>query len=220
MIETCLATVTNVSDPAKGGAIKVALTAIGGDEYPEWIEPIHPHGVLSHPVVGDTVELVMPEGDDITEFASEVRYLGVVTSEEGYPTEFAKNYPHRRGVKTPGGHLLLFDDKEKTIALTTPLQHALLLDETTQKVSLRYKNKLLISLTPQGIFLGSESASEPFVLGNLWKTMMDTILDALAVHGHPSFGAPPSNAATFIAEKAKTSATISDFIKGQKTSPV
>jgi len=110
--EQSLGTVTNNEDPAKGGAVKVAIASMGGEEFPEWVEPIHPAGVFFHPEVGDTVHLDMPEGDDLTEFSEEVRYAGKHTAEaEAYPDEFKENYPHRRGFKTKKGHVLILDDK-------------------------------------------------------------------------------------------------------------
>jgi hypothetical protein len=75
--------------------------------------------------------------------------------------------------------------------------------------------------SPQ-IHLGGDGASEPFVLGALWKAMMDTVLQAIADHKHPTGvgpSGPPDNLATFTAEKAKTADTISDFIMGQKAHP-
>jgi hypothetical protein len=111
-VESELGTVTNNEDPSKGGAVKVVMTSVGGEEYPEWIEPIHPSGVFFHPEVGDTVEISRPAGDDITEFSEDVRYRGVHTSEsEAYPKEFKENYPKRRGIKTKEGHTLILDDK-------------------------------------------------------------------------------------------------------------
>jgi hypothetical protein len=110
--EQTLAVVTNNKDPAKGGAIKVALASMGSEEYPEWVEPIHPAGVFFHPEPGDTVHMDIPEGADITEFSEEVRYHGKVTSEtEAYPDEFQTNYPDRRGFQTKKGHTLILDDK-------------------------------------------------------------------------------------------------------------
>lgn len=107
-----MAAVLGIEDPAKGGAVKVGMPELGGDEYPEWIEPVCPAGVFFHPEVGDTVAVDMPEGEDVTEFSEEVRYLGKLIAEtEGYPDNFKTNYPYRRGLQTKGGHALIFDDK-------------------------------------------------------------------------------------------------------------
>lgn len=117
-VESTLGTVVDNDDPGKGGAIQVALPDLGGDTYPEWIEPIHPAGVFFHPKPGDTVAVVTPAGDAITEASDEARYQGKVTAEqEGYPEEFKTNYPDRRGFKTPQGHLVIFDDKTGDVVI-------------------------------------------------------------------------------------------------------
>lgn len=217
--------VTSNEDPAKAGRIKAAIVTTDGSEYPEWIEPIFVPGWFSPPEPGDAVEIVMPDGDDLIEFAHDIRYRGQVF-DEGHPppTEFEQTQKkvHLRGYFTKAGHRLIFDDKDKVISLYTPAKMQLLLDEKQDKVSLRYKDTDVITINASGIFFGSESASEPMVLGNLWKTMTDTVLAAIAAHIHPTGvgpSGPPTNAATFTAEAAKTAATISDFIKGQKTKP-
>lgn len=116
--ETTLAIVTNEADPAKGGAVRVAMQDIGGDEYPEWVEPVMPACLFFHPSPGDTVDVSRPAGDDITEHSEEVRYRGVLTAEtQGYPEEMRTHYPKRRGIKTPAGHLVVFDDEDGTILI-------------------------------------------------------------------------------------------------------
>jgi len=112
-------TVTNIDDPAKAGRIKVALQSMDGQEYPEWVEPVWPGGWIAIPEVGDTVELTLPEGEDIVEFAEEVRYLGkVLTGAHPVPEDFKENYPKRRGFRSPAGHTIIFDDDDG-IVLTT-----------------------------------------------------------------------------------------------------
>lgn len=114
------ATVTSNKDPAKAGRIKVELADLDGQEYPEWLEPILPGGLwVCIPEPGDTVECVLPEGEDKIEFASEVKYRGVVLDPANpVPSEFKTNYPNRRGFKTRAGHLLIVDDKAGTLTLT------------------------------------------------------------------------------------------------------
>ena len=70
----------------------------------------------------------------------------------------------------------------------------------------------LVYLKNGKIQIGSKSADEPFVLGNVFKTMMNTILDAIVAHTHvtASPGAattPPVNSAAFTAVKADPLAT-------------
>jgi hypothetical protein len=217
--------VTTNSDPAKAGRIKVALPQLDGAEYPEWIEPVFVPGWFSPPEPGDAVELELPEGEDLIEFAHEVRYRGQLFDDKHLPPDELKQKQarvHLRGYFTKAGHRLIFDDKDKVVSLYTPAKMQLLLDEKADKVSLRYKDTDVITINASGIFFGTEGASEPMVLGNLWKTMMDTILGALAVHIHPTGvgpSGPPNNASTYLTEQAKTGATISDFIFGQKAKP-
>jgi hypothetical protein len=212
-------------DPAKAGRIKCAIASVDGQIYPEWIEPIFAPGWFTPPEPGDEVELVMPEGEDLAEFAHEIKYRGQVFSEAHPPPEEFKQQQkkvHLRGYFTAAGHRLIFDDRNRVISLYTPAKMQLLLDEKQDKVSLRYKDTDVITINASGIFFGTEGATEPMVLGNLWKAMMDTVLAAIAAHIHPTGvgpSGPPTNAATFTAEAAKTAATISDFIFGQKTKP-
>lgn len=215
--------VTSCKDGGKAGKVKAALAATDGSEYPEGIAPVWMSGWCWPPENGDAIEVHMPEGEDLVEYAHEVRWRGVVYAEgHGVPEEFKANYPQARGFKTKEGNLLLVDDKDKIISVKTKKGHELLLDEKNDKVSLRYKDTDVITINASGIFFGTESASEPFVLRNLWKTMMDTILAALAAHIHPTGvgpSGPPTNASVYTGEAAKTAATISDFIKGQKAKP-
>lgn len=74
------------------------------------------------------------------------------------------------------------------------------------------------------IHIGSKSASEPFVLGNVFQTMMNSLLAAIQSHTHLS--TPPAtptgvpiNAAAFAAIQASPigdSAILSDEIFGEK----
>jgi hypothetical protein len=216
--------VNAVDDPAKAGRLKIELQEVDGQVFPDWIDPVKTPGWLWLPEPGDTVSVMIPtDPADLAEFPEQVRWLGQVYDQDNpHPDNFKASYPQARGFVTKAGHVLIVDDKDKVISLTTPAKHQLLLDEKQDKVSLRYKDTDVITINASGIFFGTESASEPMVLGNLWKTMMDTVLQALAVHIHPTGvgpSGPPTNASVYTGEAAKTAATISDFIKGQKTKP-
>lgn len=109
-----IAVVTTNEDPAKAGRIKVALPQLDGQEYPEWIEPVFVPGWFSPPEVGDAVEVEVPEGEDLVEFANEVRYRGQVFDDGHLPPDKLKQQQkkvHLRGYFTKAGHLLLFNDK-------------------------------------------------------------------------------------------------------------
>lgn len=75
------------------------------------------------------------------------------------------------------------------------------------------------------IHIGSKAADEPFVLGNVFKTMMDALLQAVLAHTHQSNvpsapTGPPLNAPAFQAIKDSPiddGAILSDEIFGEKT---
>ena len=208
--EKLLGTVTNIDDPAKAGRIKVACSTMDGDEWPLWVDAVFPRGWVVMPEVGDTVEVELPTGDDAVEFPEEARYKGhALDDKHATPDDFKKNYPKRRGFYTDGGHLLIFDDTSGE-----------------EEITISHKGKMLVSLTNQGIFFGTQSASEPFVLGNAWKSLESNILGAIATHTHPVTSAPgtsgpPSNATAFTGYQSDVNAKtqLSDFIFGQKVQP-
>jgi hypothetical protein len=203
-----LGIVSDIDDPAKAGRIKVTLAEMDGDTYPEWINPVFPSGWVMMPEIGDTVEIIMPDGEDAIEFAEEIRYRGWVLSDVfSVPKEFQTNYPRRRGFKTVAGHLLIFDD--------TP---------GSELISLSFKGKHLLNMTTQGIYLGSASASEPLVLGNLWKSGMDSFLTAFVAHTHttsmgPSGPPDPGSIAGAESVRSGLAGSLSDFVFTQKVKP-
>lgn len=74
-------------------------------------------------------------------------------------------------------------------------------------------------VTVDDILLGSRMASEPFVLGNRWKTSRDIVLDGMSVHIHgtpvgPT--SPPDNASVYQTEKANTPNILSQRIFGEE----
>lgn len=89
---------------------------------------------------------------------------------------------------------------------------------------------VIIATTPQwvlesdAIFLGSDSADEPFVLGKVFKQFAEDVLQAIAIHTHisalPGYPTPPpQNAVTFQTLKAspiQDEAILSDKIFGEK----
>lgn len=215
--------VSSTEDGANAGRVEVELAEVDGSVYPEPLDSVFMSGWCWPPEPTDTALAVIPDGDDAIEFADEAKWLGVVYDQNNQvPKEFHENYPKARGFKTKSGHLFMIDDKDKWISLKTPAGHELLLDAKNDKVSLRYKDADVITINASGIFFGTESASEPMVLGNLWKATMATILNALAVHTHPTGvgpSGPPDNAATYTTEASKLQDALSDFINGQKVKP-
>lgn len=60
----------------------------------------------------------------------------------------------------------------------------------------------MVYLSDGKIQIGSKSANQNLVLGQIFKTFADSLLSAIATHTHPGIGFPPSNAATFTGLKA------------------
>lgn len=118
--ETVTGIVDSIDDPAKAGRIKVSVASMDGQGYPEWVKPVFTAGWIAMPEPGDEVELIMPEGEDIVEFAEEVRYRGRVLGESHpVPDAFQENYPKRRGFMSEAGHFLMFDDDGGIILATS-----------------------------------------------------------------------------------------------------
>lgn len=69
------------------------------------------------------------------------------------------------------------------------------------------------------VFIGDQGATENLVLGQLWKTMMTTVLNAIATHIHPTGtgpSGPANNAATYTNEVAGLINILSDMAFTQK----
>lgn len=150
------AIVTNIDDPDKEGKIQVACVGILGDEdspLPMWIEPNFDWGWFYIPDVGETVEIEIVIGTGTDEVRGQtsldtpdVTWRGKRrwTSEEvdgqnvarPIPETFLENYGKRRGLVTPTGHTILFDDTEGKERLELIWSNAkdknqsILLDET------------------------------------------------------------------------------------------
>lgn len=165
-IDRHTAIVEKNTDKGKAGRIVVSTSNMDGDQYPESIEAIMPAGLIAHPHPGDTVEIELPEGEDIVEFPQEAKYLGKRWDDaNSYPTKFKTNYPDRRGFYTPGGHYIIVDDKAKTITLETADGLEVQLDDSTGKVK-----------------LGSSSASISVMLGETFNTEHATLLGLMSTY--------------------------------------
>ena len=128
--ESYVATVTNNEDPETRGRIKVACTALLGDEQrelPGWIDSALQWGWFTIPDVGQQVTIYIVTGSSTDTRKGQTgimspkiywrgdTYFTDDDAENANPvgTEFTeKNYGKRRGFKTPGGHVLLFDDTD------------------------------------------------------------------------------------------------------------
>jgi len=203
--------VTNINDPARAGRIKCILSEMEGQEYPEWINPVFQGVLVFLPNVEDEVFIIKPDDDDIIEFAEDIYYLGTSRTQE-HPVHdiLTENneYPKRVGLKTKSGHFILINDTAGK-----------------EEITISHKGITLISITNDGIFYGTKSANEPFVLGLEWKTLMENFMSLFEAHVHPTGtgpSGPPDNTASVASLRGDVTKEyhLSDFIFGQKEKPV
>lgn len=196
--------VQDIDDPAKAGRILCSMTELEGDTYPEWIHPIFPFMCAFMPYVNDTVMLLVPEDeDDMTEFPEEVYYFGVPrTQEDTLADVFLGSYGQQRGIYCNNGHYLLLDESKDA-----PV------------VELVNQSTLKIRLDSTGIKLGSDSANEPFVLGNQLKAYLTQL--NLALTATAGVIPDPTLASNVVALKSTLDSgnMFSNFIFGQKVKP-
>lgn len=194
--------VSRTNDPEKLGRIRVKCPALAATsrEMPIWIEPMFPFtskdstGWFFVPEVGAEVELEVVTSSDTDETPNEsfitnpdIRYRAGLYSAENKPAvEFATNYPKRRGFKTPGGSLLLFDDSEKDKSL-------LQLKLTTGEILQFQKDSIRLAL-PHGEYLTlvngtatidaaavklGAGATEAVLKGDTYRSSEDSVFTAL-----------------------------------------
>lgn len=179
------AIVSRNSDPKKLGRIRVICNALASDgvELPFWVEPVF-HGTnagsfgwFDVPEVGSEVDIEVE-----TEAASDerpgetfltapaIRYMAAPYSTSNPPpAEFKTNYPKRRGVKTPGGHLFMFDDKAGTVTISAQ----------DGKISLTLDGGPGVAL----IGTDAASATSPAVLGDVLVNALVSILAGTDAEG-------------------------------------
>lgn len=203
--------VVDIDDPAKAGRIKCDMAEVEGT-YPEWINPVFMGSWVWMPNVNDNVMIVIPDDENITEFSSEIYYLGKISHQEDpiHGELRAENYGNRRGTKTKAGHIVIVDDTDGG-----------------EEITISYKGSMVISWKPDGIFIGSSNATEPFVLGSQLQSLLSAVLGDLATHTHAgvTVGAGvsgiPSTTANYLTWKSEVDGGqhLSDFIYGQKIKP-
>jgi len=174
-LETYEARVVDNNDPEKGGKLLVMCEALTGtkESYPEWIRPSFsysggaeekPFGVFFIPDVDALVEIeVSTEGS-----VMEVKWrAGVYTDKNPIPEELLEHYPFRKGIVTPGGHILILDDMEGEEAMSYlhPLGSGITVDKDGS-LALMVKNfitggtmALFISAVGDGITLIDDNGS-------------------------------------------------------------
>jgi hypothetical protein len=75
-----------------------------------------------------------------------------------------------------------------------------------------------VQITPELFRVGGEGATEPYVLGNKSKTLLESLIDWMAAHTHPTGvgpSGPPATAADVTAKKTEIPGTLSEIIKGR-----
>lgn len=106
--------VADDKDPLLLGRIKVTVPAVSEDFTTDWAFPCMDSagpgsGWYDPPPIDSTVWIKFQEGDP-----EHARYVGCSWSAPDgvseVPTEFQREIPTNRGYKSPGGHLLEFDD--------------------------------------------------------------------------------------------------------------
>lgn len=193
--EVYKAIVSRNNDPQRLGRIRVTCQALAeyNAELPYWIEPI-PHstsrggfGWFSVPETGSEVEIEVVTSDTSDETFHEsfvtnpdAHYRSApfdATTVNPVPKEFKDNYPHRHGVKTPGGHTLVFDASAGTVTIAA----------SDGSISITLKGQ------QNQITIGSPAANEPVPCGNILVQMIrDMVNGALWSPAGPCFIMDPT----------------------------
>ncbi|MEE8150652.1 MAG: phage baseplate assembly protein V [Nitrosomonadaceae bacterium] len=145
--------VVDIKDPLFAGRIKVIVPALSEDFTTDWALPCQDSagpgsGWFDPPPVNATVWIVFQEGDP-----EHARYVGgswsVPNGVSEVPTEFQREDPNNRGYKSPGGHLLEFDDDAATqgIRLTTLGGAIISLDDANEILSITAPGDALLNIT-------------------------------------------------------------------------
>jgi hypothetical protein len=159
-VRTYLARVVNNKDPEKRGRVKVSCPDLVGTnrELPDWVEPLLDWGWFYVPDVDELIEIevLLTTGRDTRPLESSLHKLNMkwrggrvyggekTDAPRPIPDQFTENYK-RRGIATPLGHILFFDDTpgEQTVTLswsdgsTPPVYSSITVDtDGTIKLSL------------------------------------------------------------------------------------
>jgi hypothetical protein len=193
LTETFSATVVDNQDPETRGRIQVTCVGLlGSDEvkYNKWIDPRFDWGWFYVPDIGEEVEIEVVAASDKDQSYGQTfveapnptwRGKREYSSDTPINDEFKTNYGKRRGFATPAGHVFIFDDTEGS-----------------EKISISLKDgNIRFDITPDSIQLG-EGATEPVILGALFKTTYDahTHSTAMGPSGPPATPLPASNQST------------------------
>lgn len=190
--ETHYALVTDNNDPEKRGRLLVKSQSLTGADFqlPDWVEPggaayasTKNGATLFVPAIGSTVELVADVHDTEFDDMPNERFLqnpsikwrpATLTAADGpmpLPADLATNYPERRGIITPAGHQLIFDDTSGELIVKSKAGSTMVFKA----------NGDIVLKSPVKI---GEGATELMILGNAFMTLYNA-------HTHPT-GVGPS----------------------------
>jgi hypothetical protein len=184
--------VTDVDDPLEIGRLRAKVPEVfGADVETGWALPCAPfgggvdRGWLFLPQTGDTVWIEFAAGDisrpiwsgafwGAPESAGQQDDLGEKTGSEVPTSENTKAGPGLSVLRTKAGHRIVMDDDGGIVILANGNDQA--------EIRLNKQGEVIVKA--QKIKLGSDSATEPLVLGNSFLQYFNT-------HTHPT-GVGPS----------------------------
>lgn len=117
--------VIDTADPKQVGRVRVQIYGYFDDitdtDNIPWAVPILPifsgagtgHGWFAVPAVGSEVMCFFEAGD----IYQPVYFGEAPTGVHGHPSDLTTNYPNRRGLKTPSGHMIFIDDTTNEIEI-------------------------------------------------------------------------------------------------------
>lgn len=210
--QTHIAEVTNNNDPEQRGRIKVKCPGLvrSDRELPQWIEPVFPFisksgGWFFVPEVGTQVELEVVTSargderrDETSLLAPTMRYRAALYNEaQPLPDTFKTNYPKRRGLITPSGHYIFFDDTSGSEKIEIRDKNGNVVVMNSSGVKITDKDGHYVEWTATGISIdgtvpvvrnGDTVTAEPGMI--TWMSQVAAICNAL-VPGGVSPPAPP-----------------------------
>ena len=189
------AVVVDNKDPQKLQRVRVKCAPLFGNEaHPEWIRKKDSYGGTSNGSVYGSVNVqeitgrVVLEVNDTTMFSDMRWSFPSAISDEAVPTEFNKDYPTSKGIKTPGGHSLVSNDTTGEIKYTDPNGSYIEFDEignlsinVFNQLSFLY-NKILVSSIGTGISIKDEmGATINIEAGGIIRISSSTGTDILTI---------------------------------------
>lgn len=193
-------TVVSTDDPEQRGRIKVTVPSIMGEDetaLPMWVPPALTWGFFAIPDVGEEVEIDIAESATLDEGfgqtsvealdpvwrGTRIYDVGADNPKAPINADFKENYGKRRGIQTPRGHTLVFDDTEGSEAI-----------QINWRAGLTGKRRS-ITITETQVVIAFDGAVEQSVaiaepLQALWGLMKSVAENAHNTQVHPSAMGP------------------------------